>query len=159
MDQATALFVDRLDYNEAVDIEARYDDFLNEIYDLSALGGPFSCLQAAKVIKEFSPTDYRCGCVDYADGQDWTEGPDGETYETRYLENLRDEIDDELDSEISDLEEEADGLELELDDLDASYDCPSSKCDQETAIQEAIETKRTEAARLEAIRADLKKLF
>jgi hypothetical protein len=60
-------------------------------------------LDPAELLEEADPTAYRCGHVDYIDGEEWTEY-NGDTYETSYLEEVREELDYALNAEIDDLQ-------------------------------------------------------
>lgn len=105
-------FDNLLDTSNAIDTEARYRDFLRDCYS-DNLTGIFANYDPAQVLEEIDPTAYRCGHNDYIDGEDWTEY-NGETYETSYLEEIRNEVEQELQDKIDELESDLD----ELDDND-----------------------------------------
>ena len=111
-------FDDLLDTSEAIDTEAQYRDFLREAYR-DCLSGPFEHLDPAELFEEADPVAYRCGHVDYIDGEEWTEY-NGDTYETSYLESIRDEVEAIIEDNISELESELD--ELDSDDSEDRHD-------------------------------------
>jgi hypothetical protein len=111
-------FNDLLDTSKAIDTEAVYREFLRETYR-DCLSGPFEHLDPAELLEEADPTAYRCGHVDYIDGEEWTEY-NGDTYETSYLEELRYELESIIEDDISDLESELD--ELDSDDSEDRHD-------------------------------------
>lgn len=101
---------EKVDDLKPVDTDERYNDMLDEIYSLESVGGPFAHMQASRVLKEVDPIAYRCGKNDWMDGEDIREF-DGKEYDGRDLDNARDEAADELDSELTDLENELEELE------------------------------------------------
>ena len=88
-----------------IDREARFDESINESYSFGKIGGPFAHMQPAAVLKKCDPTAYRCGVNDYQDGEGWIEVA-GENYDAREVEEKRDELIDDLEDEITQLEEE-----------------------------------------------------
>lgn len=95
-----------------LEVNSMYDDMLDECYDLSEVGGPFSHMLASKVLSECDPIAYRCGFNDWLDGENFYE-VDGEYYYGTDLERVKDKLVDELESELSDLQEELDDCEDE----------------------------------------------
>lgn len=87
----------------AVDVEARYDAMLDESFSFESVGGPFAFMSPSRVLKEMGPTDYRCGCADWSDSEDWTE-IDGDYYEDRDIEAAKAVFLEGLESELNDLE-------------------------------------------------------
>lgn len=92
-----------------LEVKSMYDDMLDECYDLSTVGGPFSYMQPSRVLEECDPVAYRCGFTDWTDGERFYE-VDGEYYHGTDLERVKDELIDELESELSDLQEDIDVL-------------------------------------------------
>lgn len=89
-----------------VDSEERYDALLDELYqdkmeDIPPLRGQ----RVSRLIRENSPTDYRCGKVDWLDGEDIREF-DGEEWDGSDLDEAKEAVEDALDCEISDKETE-----------------------------------------------------
>ena len=103
-----------------LDTHSMYDDMLDECYDLSAVGGPFSHMLASKVLEECDPVAYRCGFSDWLDGERFYE-VDGEYYLGPDLERIKDELIDELETELSDLQEELESEEPETDGWSEAY--------------------------------------
>jgi hypothetical protein len=133
-------FDDLLDTSEAIDTEAQYRDFLREAYR-DCLSGPFEHLDPAELLEEADPVAYRCGHVDYIDGEPWTEY-NGDTYETSYLESIREELDYELNAEIDELQNDLD--EYDFDGVD-----------EETGEQH----RETIEAEVSALRAEIDSLY
>lgn len=88
-----------------VDREQAFRDMLDECYSLKSVGGPFEHMQASAVLEEIDPIAFRCGVNDHADGENWVE-VGTETYDQDECEGVKQEMVDELESEIADLEEE-----------------------------------------------------
>ena len=106
-----------------LDVNSMYDDMLDECYDLSEVGGPFSHMLASKVLEECDPIAYRCGFTDWLDSlSDQYYEVDGEYYYGSDLERIKDELIDELEDEITDHQEQ-------LDDLDPSEVENIEECD------------------------------
>lgn len=97
------------DTSNAIDIEASYREFLRECYQ-ECLTGPFEYMDPADVLETMDPTAFRCGCNDWADGQDWVEY-DGYWYEASYLDECREEAEAEIEDDITELESELDELD------------------------------------------------
>lgn len=95
-----------------VDVDARYDEMLDECYDLSSVGGPFSSMFASTVLKEVDPTAYRCRKVDFEDSEGFVE-IGGEYYEGSEVDGAREDFQSGLEDELSELEDERDELEEE----------------------------------------------
>ena len=92
-----------------VDVDRLYDDMLDDCYDFSAVGGPFAHMQASKVLAENDPVAYRCGKNDYFDSlSDEYYEIDGELYEVREVDNLKDEWDAEQEDEADEDEDDDD---------------------------------------------------
>ena len=87
---------------KAVDIEAAFDEMLDCEGEVNVAGLTF---MPSRVWREMDPIAHRCGCNDYADGQDWTE-INGETYQDHDIEKAKDEFLDTLRDELSELETE-----------------------------------------------------
>lgn len=88
-----------------IDREQRFRDMLDEIYDLSSVGGPFAHMQASKVLEDMDPIAFRCGVNDYMDGEDTYE-INSETYDRKEVDEAREEFLDDLRSELADAETE-----------------------------------------------------
>lgn len=77
------------------DTEEMYDRMIDEAYDFAQVGGPFERMQPSAVLKEMDATAYRCGHNDYVDSLSRDreyEEIDGELYNAREVEAIRDEI-------------------------------------------------------------------
>ena len=100
----------------AVDLEISFADMLNECYNFELVGGPFSSMTPADVLKEVDPIAFRCGASDHSDNY---EEIDGEYYDRDEVEAIRDEIDEEIEAEeaAEAEDEEADADETEDDDV------------------------------------------
>lgn len=83
---------------DPIDLDQRYRDFLDEIYPEVKIGD--SRYLPSRIIEELSPTDFRCGKVDWIDSEIkngvLSEEIDGEYYNAEEVENIRVEIEDAL---------------------------------------------------------------
>jgi len=104
-----------------IDVDESYDQMLDECYDLSTVGGPFSHMLASRVLRECDPIAYRCGVSDYTDSLEAIE-VSGDYYHQREAECVKDALVDELQDEIDD-------LQGQLDDLDPSEVENIEECD------------------------------
>ena len=101
-----------------IDMEARFNDMLDECYSFDAVGGPFANMSPSRVLLEVDPIAHRCGVNDYADSisrdRDITE-IDGEYYDTEEVQAIRDEVEaeqaDDTDEDDED-DEDDDGRQL-----------------------------------------------
>ncbi len=90
----------------AIDVDSLYDEMLNECYSLESVGGPFSNMDASRVLKEVDPIAYRCGMSDYMDSnRDFVE-IEGEYYFGDKIEEAREEFASELHDQLSEATEE-----------------------------------------------------
>lgn len=119
---------------KTIDREERFDAMLDECYSFEKVGGPFENMCPSQVLKECDPTAYRCGVNDWADGEGWVE-INGDNYDGDDVSEARDEFVDNLNSELSDLENEKADIE-ETEDYQNR--------------EEDLATKRSEIAALEA---------
>lgn len=90
----------------AVDVEAAFAAYLDENYSFDSVGGPFASYQPSRVMREYSPTDFRCGCADFSDSEPWTEIA-GEYYRDDELDTTKEAFADERRAELRELENEA----------------------------------------------------
>lgn len=97
---------------ERVDLEARYDEMLDECYSFKDVGGIFSNMSPSRVLKEVDPTAYRCGMNDWEDSEGLVE-IGGDYYEQDKVDTARDGFVDNLESELSDLETELHHAEID----------------------------------------------
>lgn len=96
-----------LDYKE-FNGDDEYDNMLDDCFSFKEVGGIFAYMLPSNVLKECDPTAYRCG------KNDWLDSECGETIEyigSGYwklgdVEEARDAIGDELDTELAALEAE-----------------------------------------------------
>jgi hypothetical protein len=102
-----------------LDVNSMYDEMLDECYDMSEVGGPFSHMLASKILSECDPIAYRCGFTDWLDGEGFYE-VDGEYYHGPDLERVKDKLIDGLEDEISNLEEQVE--DMPQSDIDAGVD-------------------------------------
>lgn len=89
----------------SVDLAQRYDDMLDECYSFKSVGGIFAHMSPSRVLKECDPVAYRCGMVDFEDGENLVE-IGGSYYEQNDAENVRDAMVSELEDEVAELEAE-----------------------------------------------------
>lgn len=88
---------------KAINIEERYEETLRELYgDVNVCGME---MDAVRVLKEMDPTAYRCGVNDWEDSEGFVE-IEGDYYESGDVDEARDEFVSNLESEVSDLEDE-----------------------------------------------------
>lgn len=99
----------------AVDVEARFDDLVNDIHR-DCLTGPFAFLSPAAVMKEMMPTDYRCGVADMTGTDDTLREIRGEYYDEDKVEEARASFVAALRAELDDAERDL--LEEENDEVD-----------------------------------------
>jgi hypothetical protein len=91
-----------------VDLEQRYRDTLDEIYPEVKIG----CARywPSKIVEELSPTDFRCGVVDYADSlvsdRTISDEIDGEHYDYEEVGEIIAEVEDEEEAEEEDAEKQ-----------------------------------------------------
>ena len=95
-----------------VDSDACYRAMLDECYDFSSVGGPFSHMLASRVLEEMDPTVYRCGKNDWMDGEDIREF-DGSEWDGSDLDEAKEAVADELENQISDRKQEVEEIEAE----------------------------------------------
>ena len=101
------------------DMDAAYREMLDECYSFKAVGGPFDCMQPSRVLENEDPTAYRCGFSDYLGSGQVTEIGD-EYFDSKELEDIREQVADALDSEITDLETSIEDLEDDLEEIEAN---------------------------------------
>jgi hypothetical protein len=89
----------------AIDREERFRETLDELYSFRDVGGPFAHMQPSAVLEECDPIAFRCGVNDYADSENWVE-INGDYYEQDDCERIKEEMQDELESSITDKEQE-----------------------------------------------------
>ncbi len=94
----------------AIDVEQRFRDMLDEIYDFDNVGGPFSHMLPSEVLEEMDPIAFRCGCADHSSSEDWYE-INGDQYEIREVDEAADEYIADLESQLTDLESDLAELE------------------------------------------------
>jgi hypothetical protein len=87
---------------EAFDLEDAYDSMIDETSECCSTCKQFG---AARILQELHPTAYRCGMVDYADSLGLVE-IEGSDYKSDAVEKARDEFIDNLESELSDLQDQ-----------------------------------------------------
>jgi hypothetical protein len=98
----------------AIDVETKFCEMLDECYSFDSVGGPFSYMTPSSVLQEMDPTAFRCGVSDYVDGEDWVE-VGGDYYETEECIEIREDMVAELEQKIADLEDELDEEEEDPD--------------------------------------------
>jgi hypothetical protein len=92
-----------------IDLEELYRDMIDEYEPVVKVAG--LSFTPSRIIEELDPTAFRCGVNDYADsliGETLSEEIDGEYYNLDEVNDIRDEIESELDEEKE--EEEWDDL-------------------------------------------------
>lgn len=100
-------------------MDAAYREMLDEIYSFKAVGGPFKYMQPSSVLENEDPTAFRCGFNDWLDSEQVTEIGD-EYFDSKELEDIREQVADALDSEITDLESAIEDLEDDLEEIEAN---------------------------------------
>jgi hypothetical protein len=83
-----------------IDLEELYRDMIDECEPVVKVGG--LSFTPSRIIEELDPTAFRCGVNDYADsliGETISEEIDGEYYNLDEVNDIRDEIESELDEE------------------------------------------------------------
>jgi hypothetical protein len=83
-----------------IDLEELYRDMIDECEPVVRVGG--LSFTPSRIIEELDPTAFRCGVSDYADsliGETLSEEIDGEYYNLDEVNDIRDEIESELDEE------------------------------------------------------------
>lgn len=119
-----------------VDRESQFDDMLDECYSFASVGGPFASMSPSSVLKEVDPTAYRCGVNDYFGTDDTYTEFSGETYRMEDLESAKTEFVEDLELEISTLENE---IEEAKDDEDADLQEVAAKERQLADLQKDLE--------------------
>ena len=119
-----------------IDIEARFDAFLDECYSFDKVGGPFENMTPSRVLREVDPTAHRCGVSDFSDGEPWVE-IDGDYYEQDEVEEAKAEF-------IAECEEAITGLEM---DIESELE---PEVGSEGTLEEQLTKVRAELAELEA---------
>lgn len=95
-----------------VDPEASYRAMLDECYDFSSVGGPFTHMLPSRVLEEMDPTAYRCGKNDWTADEDIRDF-DGYEWDGSDLDEAKEEVEGALDSEIIDKETEIKEIQAE----------------------------------------------
>jgi len=83
-----------------IDLEELYREVLDECEPVVKVAGLSFC--ASRIIEELDPIAFRCGVNDYADsliGETISDEIDGEHYNLDEVNDIRDEIESELDEE------------------------------------------------------------
>lgn len=132
----------------SVDMEALYDDMLDECYSFDSVGGPFAYQSPSSVLKRVDPVAYNCGMLDWLNGESCVE-IDGDYYEKREVEAIRDNLVSDLESLLSDLEDEKSA------EIEALKDSASADPDRETPDRIVSEDR----AEIEATFAEKRKLI
>lgn len=82
-----------------VDLEAAFDEMLDECYSFRAVGGIFAGMLPSRVLKECDPIAYRCGVSDMGADSDQYEEIAGEVYDRDDVDAIREEVTAELEAE------------------------------------------------------------
>ena len=131
------------------DMDAAYREMLDECYSFKSVGGPFACMQPSRVLEECDPTAFRCGFNDWLDSEEVTEIGD-EYFDSKELEDIREQVADALDSEITDLDEEAEDLEAGLPDPEPDGSDPHGFIADLQAVRDQITEKQAILAAVKA---------
>ena len=99
------------------DMDAAYREMLDDSYSFEKVGGPFACMLASDILEHVDPTAFSCGFSDYLDSEQVTEIGD-EYFDSKELEDIREQVADALDSEITDLESAIEESENEIAELE-----------------------------------------
>lgn len=79
-----------------IHIEDYYAAALDDIYPVVEIG--HSRFSPSSIVRELSPTDFRCGMNDYIDGDDTLEYVADEWYYAEEIQKLREEIEEEIEA-------------------------------------------------------------
>jgi hypothetical protein len=85
---------------KAIDLEELYREMLDDCEPVVKVAG--LSFTPSRIIEELDPTAFRCGVSDYADsliGETLSDEIDGEYYNLDEVNDIRDEIESELDEE------------------------------------------------------------
>ena len=88
-------------YCSSVDLEKRYVEFLDEMYEEVTIG--CSTFQPSDILKELDPTAFRCGMVDWEDSEGFVE-IQGEYYDPNDVKEALGEFEDLKEQEEADNE-------------------------------------------------------
>lgn len=99
---------------EPIDQEAQFDSMLDECYSFEKVGGIFSNMSPSRVLKEVDPTAYRCGINDYFGCNEDLFEIGSDYYDTDEIEKARTEFVDQLESEVTDLENKLEETDEDL---------------------------------------------
>jgi hypothetical protein len=91
---------------DKIDTDELYDQMLDDCFSLESVGGPFAHMSASRVLKEVDPVAYRCGKNDWEDSESreqWEE-IEGDYYDKREVEEIREEIESENDDDENEKE-------------------------------------------------------
>lgn len=94
-----------------IDMEARFNDMLDECYSFDSVGGPFAYMQPSRVLLDLDPIAHRCGLNDYADSVSRdrdVEEIDGVLYHASEVQEIREEIEAEDAAAADDVSEVTD---------------------------------------------------
>lgn len=126
-----------------IDIEARYNECLDECFSFESVGGPFEHMQPSAVLLACDPTAYRCGRNDWLDSERaFITEIDGDYYEIHDVEEARQSFVDSLTDEMN-------ALENELEDLREQADDGERDEEQESRLEADIEELRADIAACE----------
>lgn len=120
-----------------VDVDRAYDDFLDECYSFKSVGGPFAHMLPSKVLSECDPVAYHCGFSDWLDGEELREVGD-QWYRLDEVDRIKDELIDDLESELSDLQEELDEEEPETDGWSEAYHRQQDKMTEVNRLEDLL---------------------
>jgi hypothetical protein len=93
---------------EAIDVDSRYSDMLDDIYPGCTIAG--MSFNTSNALKELDPTAYRCGLADWISEEDFVE-INNEYYDGDECDSVKDDLVSEIDSQIEAIEEEISGEE------------------------------------------------
>lgn len=97
-----------------IDVDEAYDNMLDDCYPDCTVAGMSFC--TSRALKELDETAYHCGKNDWLDSAGYIE-VNGAYYDGDELNNLKDQLVSNLESEIEDLEEEKDDCEPDSQEL------------------------------------------
>lgn len=101
-----------------VDMEQRFRDMIDECYSFDRVGGPFAGMTPSHVLEKMDPIAFRCGVSDHSDGEDVVD-IEGNYYDSRRVEDAREEFVDGLKQALTDAESEL-SVETAYEDPDTS---------------------------------------
>ncbi len=90
------------------DLDAQYDEMLDDCYSFESVGGIFAGMTPSRVLQLCDETAYRCGFNDYLDGligDSITEEIDGDYWDLKEVDEIKEELEEAIEVEENKEEE------------------------------------------------------